>query len=269
MIEFLKTIRTMYPITQKNSIKTLLELPRGRPLTAETLRIIGIASDTASRYVDRGYLTRLGQRGFFILPNDELSASETIAVLRQTVPGLHVGGKTALAWRNIRHNIPAGQEVLTLWGGRGHKLPSWFSEKFLFTYTTNKIFSDDLPENFAISTLPAAPTGALVSCRERALLEMLDGVGTIQGTEEAQNIMEWLRTIRVDVLRTLLSHCIRIKVVRLCAQWAVDLRLDWANDVIEFANKCGRGRWCGKLPEGTTLILNSHPKRKDADHRLP
>jgi hypothetical protein len=258
----------MSAISRKNSIKSLLELPRGRPLDAEVLRELGITSAKASRYVKHGYLVRLGQ-GFFALPNDELTATDTVAVVSRSVPGLHVGGKTALAWRNIYHNVPAGQEMLTLWGNRGHRVPSWFAKYFLFKYTSNRVFSDDLPERFAVSVLPHTPGGAWVSSRERALLEMLDGIGTSQGMEEAQNLIEQLRSIRIDVLRTLLTHCIRVKVVRLCVQWAVDLKLNWAGDIVEFADKCGHGRWCKKLSDGTTLILNPHPERKDVELNLP
>ena len=63
------------------------------------------------------------------------------------------------------------------------------------------------------------------------------------------------RSIRIDVLGTLLKHCLRVKVVRLCLNLAEKLNLTWAADVRKLAGPRGRGRWSRKLPDGTTLIL--------------
>jgi hypothetical protein len=90
---------------------------------------------------------------------------------------------------------------------------------------------------------------------ERALLELLDDVGVDQGLEEARNIMEGVRSVRLNVLGALLEHCPRVKVVRLCLQWAEELNLGWAADARKLTGARGHGRWVSKLPDGTTLIL--------------
>jgi hypothetical protein len=97
-----------------------------------------------------------------------------------------------------------------------------------------------------------------VSVPERALLEMLSEVGLQQGMEEARNIMEGVRSVRPEILDTLLKNCLRVKVVRLCVQWAEELNLDWAAVARNSAKlRLGKGRWSTRLKDGTTLTLKA------------
>ena len=218
------------------------------------LKEIGVSPALASYYVRTGWLKRLG-RGVFMFPNDELALTASLKVLARGTPGLHVGGKTALAWRGIRHNV-GPREKLTLWGRESRPLPAWFRERFPARYVARKLFDPMLSSEFGLQTLPEAPGGALVSVPERALLEMLSEVGTPQqGLEEARNIMDGLRSPRLDVLGNLLKHCPSVKVVRLCVQWAEELSLDWAVEARRLAGPRGRGRWLTRLPDGRTLVL--------------
>jgi len=107
-----------------------------------------------------------------------------------------------------------------------------------------------------LQPLPEAPDGVLVSVPERALLEMLSEVGVHQGIEEARNIMEGARSLRPEVLATLLRNCRRVKVVRLCVSWAEELDLQWAVAAKKTAqNQLGHGRWTNRLKDGTILVL--------------
>ncbi len=235
-------------------IKALAQLPRRSPVDTQRLREIGVSPALASHYVRVGWLTRLG-RGMFMFPNDELVVGPTLAVLARHTPGLHVGGKTALAWRGVRHHV-GPREKLTLWGRDSRPLPSWFSRRFPSRYVARKLFDTRLVADFGLQPLPETPQGPLVSVPERALLEMLSDVGTRQqGIEEARNIMEGLRSPRLDVLGPLLQHCPRVKVVRLCVQWAEELNLEWAAEARRLAGPRGRGRWLTRLPDGKTLVL--------------
>lgn len=243
-------------LTNPNSpIKKLAGLPRGEPLDTALLRQVGISPALASHYVRAGWLTRLG-RGVFMFPNDELAVNSTLVFLARHVPGLHVGGKTALAWRGIRHNVVGSRERLTLWGRDPRPLPGWFGQRFPSRYVARKLFDAQLGADFGLQPLPESQNGPLVSVPERAILELLSEVGTPQqGLEEARNIMEGLRSPRLDVLGTLLQHCPRVKVVRLCIQWAEELSLEWAAEARRLAGPRGRGRWLTRLPDGKTLVL--------------
>ena len=135
-------------------------------------------------------------------------------------------------------------------------MPEWFEKLFPARYTARNPFSSNLPKNFAVQPLPETPDGVLVSVPERALLEMLSEVGVHQGIEEARNIMEGARSLRPEVLTTLLKNCQRVKVLRLGVLWAEELNLPWAAAARKAAGRnLGQSRWTARLRDGTTLIL--------------
>jgi len=241
--------------TRHKLIKSLQSaFPRGTPFDHQELAKLGVSSALAHHYLKSGWLARLG-RGVFTFPNDTLRQADCLKFLARRVRGFHVGGKTALAWRGVRHNLPA-RERLSLWGEEKVKFPAWFQELFPARYTTRNPFSSKLPKNFGLQPLPETPEGVLVSGPERALLEMLSEVGVHQGIEEARNLMEGARSLRPEVLATLVKHCRRVKVVRLCVSWARELNLPWADAAKKAAGKTpGRGRWTTRLKDGTLLVL--------------
>jgi hypothetical protein len=190
-----------------------------------------------------------------MFPNDTLRREDTLKFLSRRVEGFHVGGKTALAWRGIRHNLPA-REPLSLWGEKRAFLPAWFTERFPARFTAPNLFSKQLPKGFGLHPLPETPNGVLVSEPERALLEMLSEVGVHQGIEEARNIMEGARSLRAGTLASLLKHCQRVKVRLLCVQWAEELNLPWAPAARKaVGNRCGLSRWTARLKSGTVLNI--------------
>lgn len=230
------------------------DLPRGAPLDSEVLHRSGISAALAWRYVSSGWLKKLG-RGLFMFPKDRFDRDACLKFLETKIPGLHVAGKTALAWRGVQHNLPH-QETLHLLGDESATLPDWFTEHFPAKYAARRLFDSSLPANFGLKPLPHAPDGPLVSVRERALLEMLSEVGLSQGVEEARNIMEGLYTVREEVLEKLLHSCVRIKVVRLCVQWAEELGLPWAAAARKAATgKLGHRPWSSRMRNGKTLTL--------------
>ncbi len=228
-------------------------VPRGTPFDHRELRRIGVSSALAHHYLQSGWLVRLG-RGVFMFPNDTLRQEDCLRFLASRILGFHVGGKTALAWRGIRHNLPA-REPLSLWGNQKTRLPDWFQTLFPSRYTARNPFGR-LPKDFGLQSLPETPNGVLVSVPERALLEMLSEVGVHQGIEEAKNIMEGARGLRLEVLETLLTNCRRVKVVRLCLQWADEMNLPWSDAAKKaIGDRLGKSRWTARLKDGTTLVL--------------
>ena len=227
---------------------------RGKPLDTEDLAGLGIYPELAYRYVKSCWLERLG-REVFMFAGDQMQLDPCLEFLGRRTPGLHVGGKTALAWMGLRHNV-AFRETLCLWGPRQTKLPPWFTQRFPSRYTTRELFSAALPKGFALNPRPESPGGVVVSDTERGLLEMLSEVGVHQGIEEARNIMEMASSLRMEVLRPLLDCCRQIKAIRLCVSWSKELGLPWAEEVAKsFAARIGNSRWVGKTKEGRTLIL--------------
>ena len=236
-------------------VKTLQgAFPRGTPFDSRQLRDVGVSSALAHHYLKSDWLTRLG-RGVFMFPKDTLRQEYALKFLARSIQGFHVGGKTALAWRGIRHNLPT-REPLSLWGDSKAVLPPWFVERFPSRYTAPRLFSPRLPKSFGLQPLPETPGGVLVSEPERALLEMLSEVGFYQGVEETRNIMEGMRSLRPDALTILLKHCQRVKVRALCVQWAEELSLPWAAAARKsLGSRHAQRRWNFQFKSGTTLNI--------------
>ncbi|HAL38221.1 MAG TPA: hypothetical protein DCP03_08930 [Polaromonas sp.] len=232
----------------------LAKLPRGEPLGTMSLQQYGVSTFRASALARSGWLTHLA-RGVYMLPGDTLSRDACLAFLSNQVTGLHVGGKTALGLRGVRHNV-AFREVLSLWGDRVKPLPAWFTQRFECRYQSTQLFDADLPKGFALQSLPAGRPDVLVSTPERALLELLSDVGKGQSLDEARHLVEALRSVRNDVLDKLLTHTTRIKVVRLAHAIALELELPWAPLAALQSQRLGGGkRWIAVSKSGERLDL--------------
>jgi len=213
-------------VSKNISIKELLsKLEWDTPYGSSDLQALGLPSTAAARMAQSGWLKRLG-RGVYQVPNGKLDMNNALAFLSREVAQLHVGGKTALAWRGTRHNL-AQQERLNLWGHKTARLPAWFTELFNANYQSTRIFDDALPPGFGLAPLPAGHPNVMVSVPERALLELLSDTGKLQSLEETLNVAEGIRHLRPEVLETLLTHTTRVKVVRLAKALAENLDLPW------------------------------------------
>jgi hypothetical protein len=190
-----------------------------------------------------------------MLPGDTLTRDGCLAFLSQQIPGLHVGGKTALAWRGIRQNVNF-REVVSVWGDQPKRLPSWFTERFSSRYQATHLFDADLRKGFGLQPLPNGRPEILVSVPERALLELLSDVGKTQSLQETRQLVESLRTLRDKTLDELLAHTTRIKVVRLAELLARDLDLPWAATAKRHSERIGGGkRWVAVAKTGERLDL--------------
>lgn len=232
----------------------LAELPRGEPLSTVALRKHGVTAFRASALARSGWLTHLG-RGAYMLPGDTLTRDGCLAYLAQHESGLHVGSKTALAWRGIRQNVTF-RETLTLWGEHPRRLPQWFTRRFPSRYQATQLFDTEFPKRFGLQPLPNGRPEILVSVPERALLELLSDVGKTQSLQEARQLVEGLRTLREKVFDKLLAHTIRIKVVRLAELLGKELDLPWAATAKRHSQRIGGGkRWVAVAKTGERLDL--------------
>jgi hypothetical protein len=124
----------MKSTTEDFSFKALLSvLPRGEPLDVSFLKEKGLSAFHASHLAAAGWLTHVG-RGVYMLPGDTLSRDGCLAYLMRRNAGLHVGGKTALAWRGVKHNIVPGNGFAL---GRTADAPSGMAGKPLSMHLSN------------------------------------------------------------------------------------------------------------------------------------
>lgn len=232
----------------------LATLPRGEPLSTAALQALGVSAFRASALARSGWLVHLA-RGVYMLPGDTLTRDGSLAFLSAQTPGLHLGSKTALAWRGVRQNI-AFREHLSLWGDAPRRLPQWFTQRFPASYQATQLFDDTLPKSFGLQPLPAGDPRVLVSAPERAMLELLSDVGKVQSLTETRELVESLSRLREKVLDKLLTHTLRIKVVRMASTLATDMGLPWAALARKHSERIGGGsRWVAVGRTGERLDL--------------
>jgi hypothetical protein len=236
------------------------ELPHGAPFDVATLATKGVSAKQAARYVESGWLIRLGQ-GVYAFPSDKLDVLGCILLLQKKVTGLHVAGKSAMALHGVRHNVRV-RETWVLWGDQRFTLPEWFTARIPARYIHSKLFDwRHLSLNQDTITTPVGNLEHLkVSVPERAVLEMLSEVGIHQDLEEARNLFDGLRNLRTDVLGELLSCCTSVKTVRLFLFWARETGLLDVDQLLKnYKVKAGsKSRWMSRLKDGTLLTLKPH-----------
>lgn len=236
------------------------EQPRGRPFDARALAALGVSPQLAAKYVRGGWLVRLG-RGVYAFPGDELTREGCVHYLQGRVPGLHVGGKSALALQGVQHNLSA-RATLVLWGDQRYVLPDWFTSRHPARYVSMTLFKwpRDLPSEKTLTT-PPGTTGALrVSVPERAVLELLGEVGTHESLEEAHNLFAGLRNPRKDLMARVLMSCTSVKAVRLFLTWARETQLVDV-DQMRKQHKLPVGshlRWMSRMKDGALLTLKPY-----------
>ena len=237
--------------TKLRTLYTRLE--SGHPITAAGLAALGISKYLAEHYVRSAWLSRLA-RGVYSRPGDTLALHPSLSVLETLYQGLHVGGKTALEWQGVRHYVTQ-QPVLHLYGRHAARLPAWFTSRFPAEYHRKRLF--DEPENamFHVSRLDHDATKPFVSEPERAWLELLSEVGVRQPLSEARELADSTQTMRLRVMRTLLTHCTSVKTVRLCLQLGREAQAPWAAKLDASKLPTGSNKpWVARTRDGLLVL---------------
>lgn len=222
-------------------------------MASEDLARLGVSADLAVHYVRSGWLVRLA-RGVFRRPEQGLSLHPSLKSLERRIEGLHVGGKSALAWHGVRQYVPQ-QEMLHLYGWAAARLPEWFVNEFTAEYHRKRLFDEKPGALLYVAPQGGGSEAPQVSAPERALLELLSEVGVRQPLSEAREVTEGAYTLRAAVLRELLMRCTSIKTVRLCLQLGRDLSLPWLAKLDPAALPTGSDRpWVSRSSEGMLVL---------------
>ncbi|RDV00661.1 type IV toxin-antitoxin system AbiEi family antitoxin domain-containing protein [Trinickia dinghuensis] len=240
-------------MSNKTVQRLMQESRRGHPIDSDMLRGMGVSAALAAHMVKSGWLQRLSQ-GVYLLTGDTPTRDGSIAHLTRRIAGLHVGGKTALSWQGVRHNI-AFREKVVLWGQKPYRIPSWVDQHLSYSFQTTALFDDDLPYEKGLKPLLAGDPEVKVSVPERAILELASDIGKGQSLEEASNLMVGLRNLRADVLDEFLSHCHRVKVVRLVRDLGLEADFSWARGIQTHVDRLGAGkRWSNQTKNGRITL---------------
>ena len=225
----------------------------GTPVTSKELAALGVSADLAVHYVRAGWLTRLA-RGVFVRPDTPLDLHASLRLLERRLKGLHVGGKSALDWHGVRHNLTQRSQ-LELYGWASGPLPAWFTEHFPGSYHRLRLFDEQPNTPLRVSHFQRLPDGPLVSDPERAVLELLSEVGVRQPLQEARDLLEGTPSLRATVLKELLLRCKQVKTVRLCLTLGRELGLPWAAKLEPKDLPTGSvQRWVGRSKEGLLVL---------------
>lgn len=248
--------------TQRHQVIKRLqaELPRGAPFDLAILSEFGVSPQLAAHYAESGWLERLAH-GVYAFPNDDFNVYGALKLLQRRVPGLHIGGKSALTLHGVQHNV-ASRDTLVLWGDRRFALPAWFATRFPARYLYARLFdwpATALAEQ-TLTTPPGLPEHLQVAVPERAVLELLYEVGVRQSLDEARNLFDGLRSPRKALLGQMLSCCNSVKAVRLFLTWSRETRLVDVDALLKnYPVRTGSAaRWMSRLDDGTLLSLNPY-----------
>jgi hypothetical protein len=230
------------------------------PFDLVTLNRFGVSPQLAAYYAREGWLVRLAQ-GVYAFPNDDFGVHGALLFLHERVPSLHVGGKSALAWQGIRHNLSV-RDVLVLWGESRFTVPAWFGSRFPARYIHARLFDwpDALLAGRTLITPPELPEGVRIAVPERAILELLYEAGVRQSLEEARNLFDGLRSSRQDLFGQLLFCCTSVKAVRLFLFWARQTEVVDVDALLgQYPIRTGSARrWMSRLDDGALLSLKPH-----------
>lgn len=238
----------------KDKLKRLFtDVPAGEPLTTRRLAALGISADLAVSYVRSGWLVRLA-RGVYSRVGDAPELGLSLLVLRDSLPGLHVGGRTALQWHGLMPVAPAPAR-LTLYGWDHEPLPEWFTSRFPATYQRKRLIREEPAWPMQVLACPPQLTVPVVSSPERALLEFLSDVGVEVSFEEARRAAALAGALRGEALQALLERCTSVKTVRLCVTAGQEFAHPWYATLVRATLPQGSARpWVSRTAEGLLVL---------------
>ena len=221
---------------KKDKLKRLQALlPKGGILTHSTLKKQGIYRQLTNRYLNSGWLERVGPAAYKRAGDTVHWVSAVNAIQSQMNLPIHIGAKSALEIKGGAQYLKMGENEIFLFSHlSARNLPKWFVDykwNAHFTNIKTKLF----PKNFNIGLSKEDLNGfeVEVSSKERAIFELLYLLPKKQTWEEADLIFENLISLRPKIIQQILSECSSIKVRRLFLffsekhnhQWFSELRL--------------------------------------------
>jgi hypothetical protein len=210
---------------------------------------------------DKGWLTPVA-KGIYLVRGDTLTKSGIIGFMAARVPGLHIGGQTAL---NIlaRGERLDSQEIIELWGSGRYEMPDWVKRELALTYQSTTLFSPDFVYSSGLQALADDNGGALISSPERALLEYSSAIGKARAggviaVEEALALGRELKHLKPETLANLLQFCTRVKVALLVRNIGQASGYGWGTNLQQHVDRLSAGgRWSNHSKNGLRLNLRS------------
>ena len=181
-----------------------------------------VSSSLAQAYHKNGALSRISS-GIYKRAGEQADWIGAIRLLQEEQnKSFHVSGRTALELVGSGHYGNLGKRPLVfLTTYTKNKLPIWLTKADFgceFVSRKSSMFPNDFftEKNKLLLATYTSPTGIKIkiSCRELAILEFIDNIDLKNSLETAENYVEMLHGIRVNIMQSLLEQCGSIKVKR-------------------------------------------------------
>ncbi len=221
----------------------LKQWPHGTVALSCWLESQGVYQQLAHKYEQTSWFERIGH-GAFIRSGEKVEWTGALyAVQNQAKLSIHAGAKTALELLGHTHFVSAGRKRIFLFGAPHVLLPSWLKKRDWgenIRYTSPELFSG--PYEHGLTEKSTDSFSIRISSRERAILELLYLVPAQQQYEESRLLFEGLRTLRPDLIQSLLEACTSIKVKRLFLHLADATNQPWLGELKFKKISLGKGK---------------------------
>lgn len=195
--------------------------------TQPWLRTHGVDRRLANKYVQSGWLERLGHGAYVRAGSDVDWPGAAHALQQQLDLPVHPGAITAFEIRGYAHYLALGSRDVILFGETDTRLPSWFTDhqwsRPVSLITTGVFGAREL----AVSSTDIDAIELSVATLERAAFELMYLLPKRQSWEEALQVIESLTTLRPSVVQRLLETCTSIKTKRLFMHAAERFEHPW------------------------------------------
>ena len=181
-----------------------------------------VSQSLAWHYCNGGSLERLGA-GIYARKGDRLCWEGGVRLLQEELNiNFHVSGQTALELVGAAHFVPMGDRplvLLTTYDKR--RLPKWFKDTdFGCEFRANstslfpKSFFYRTDNNYLVKHEGAQGIQFNISCRELAIMELINALDLQNSLETAQNYVNNVSWLRADIVQSLLENCTSVEVKR-------------------------------------------------------
>lgn len=186
----------------------------------------GVDQRLAYKYYENGYLERVAS-GVFYRAGDKIDPLAVVRFLQEEINlKLHVSGKSALEFHGHGHYLElAEKRLIDLISYSSKNFPKWlrqYSSSFELRFKKSSLLkNEDFLQNYETKN------GFVIkiSCRELAIIELIDTLNLSSSLETVENYMESLTTLRPKVMQEVLEKCHSIKAKRVFLYLAQKLNL--------------------------------------------
>lgn len=203
--------------------------PSGAVYTSAFLRDRGYSNALLSKYVQSGWINRLGHGAYSRVGDTPTPEAAVAALYHQLQMSVHVGGITSLYTWGLSLNVPLGRRPVFVYSPPRIQLPKWFLkydwESSVRHFPTN-LFSGN--EKLGVTMFShQTPSPFPCSLPERAILEVLARAPAAISFEDARAQMSLLNGLDPELLEKLLRKCTSLKVRRLFLYLAEQAGHQW------------------------------------------